>query len=49
MGENLNLEHANARNIPTCTWEVLVIVRVALRSGHPGLWIITVKHPNCSG
>lgn len=30
-------------SLPTCTWEVLVVVRVALRSGHPGLWVIAVK------
>lgn len=36
-------------NGPTCTWEVLVVVGVALCSGHPGFWIITAKHPKRSG
>lgn len=28
------------------TWKVLVVVRVALRSGHPGLWVVTAQHEN---
>lgn len=42
----LHLARPMPGNVPTCTWEVLVVVGVALCSGHPGLWIITGKHPS---